>query len=168
MLHGCSHVTHLYSAMSTLRRRGAYRHLGLVECAYLFDALTVEVIADGKHLPPELLRLIVRQKGVDSISLITDAMRGADLPDGTVARLGSLELGQDAVVRDGVAFAMDGLLLCRQRLHGRPLRRTMWRQVGRTAARRGAHDDAEPGARAPPVAPQGGAGRRAGRRFVRV
>lgn len=130
VLHGCSHVTHLYSAMSTLRRRGAYRHLGLVECAYLFDALTVEVIADGKHLPPELLRLIVRQKGVDSISLITDAMRGADLPDGTVARLGSLELGQDAVVRDGVAFAMDGSCFAGSVCTADRCVRTMWRQVG--------------------------------------
>lgn len=130
VLHGCSHVTHLYSAMSTLRRRGAYRHLGLVESAYLLDALTVEIIADGKHLPPELLRLIVRGKGVDSISLITDAMRGADMPDGTVARLGSLERGQDAVVRDGVAFVMDGSCFAGSVCTADRCVRTMWKQAG--------------------------------------
>ncbi len=106
--HGCSHVTHLYSAMSTLHRRNAYRYLGLVESSYLMDELTVEIIADGKHLPSELLKLITRQKAMASISLITDAVRGAGQPDGSIIRLGSVCRGQDAVVRDGVAFVMDG------------------------------------------------------------
>lgn len=105
---GCSHVTHLYSAMSMLRRHNAYRHLGLVESAYLLDALTVEIISDGKHLPPELLKLIFKLKPHESISLITDAVRGAGLPDGSIVRLGSMDKGQDAVVRDGVAFVPDG------------------------------------------------------------
>ncbi len=105
---GCSHVTHLYSAMSMLRRHNAYRYLGLVETAYLMDELTVEIIADGKHLPPELLRLILKLKPHASISLITDAVRGAGLDDGSLIRLGSLERGQDAIIRDGVAFVPDG------------------------------------------------------------
>lgn len=127
--HGCSLVTHLYSAMSTLRRRGAYRYLGLVESAYLIDALSVEIIADGKHLPPELLRLILKEKDNDAISLITDAMRGAGQPDGTIARLGSLARGQDAIVRDGVAFVMDGSCFAGSVCTADRCVRTIWRQT---------------------------------------
>ncbi|MFQ8834038.1 MAG: N-acetylglucosamine-6-phosphate deacetylase, partial [Ruthenibacterium lactatiformans] len=60
----------------------------MVEAGLLEDAFTVQVIADGKHLPPELLRLIVKCKGADRISLITDALfaAGSDLPDGSVLR----------------------------------------------------------------------------------
>lgn len=107
--HGFTHVTHLYSGMSMLRRVGPYRHLGIVESAYLLDDVSVEIIADGKHLPPELLRLIVKCKPIDQICLVTDAMRGAGLPDGTVVKLGSLKNGQDCILEDGVAMMMDHL-----------------------------------------------------------
>ncbi len=105
--HGYTHVTHLYSGMSTLRRIGPYRHLGVVESAYLIDGLTVEIIADGKHLPPELLKLILRFKPHDRICLITDSMRGAGLSDGEIVKLGSLDKGQDVILEDGVAMLMD-------------------------------------------------------------
>lgn len=106
--HGYTHITHLYSGMSSLRRREARRYLGVVESSYLLDGLTVEVIADGVHLPPELLRLVVKHKELSSIILVTDATRGAGLPDGSVVKLGSLAAGQDVVVRDGVAYVLDG------------------------------------------------------------
>ena len=128
--HGCRHITHLYSAMSTLRRRGAYRYLGLVESAYLLDNLSVEIIADGKHLPTELLKLIVKNKDNASISLITDAMRGADMPDGSILKLGSLEKGQDALIRDGVAFVMDGSRFAGSVCTADRCIRIMWKQVG--------------------------------------
>lgn len=105
--HGYSHVTHLYSGMSMLRRIGPYRHLGVVEAAYLSDDLTVEIIADGKHLPPELLRFILKFKPLDKICLITDSMRGAGLPEGSIVKLGSLENGQDVILEDSVAMLMD-------------------------------------------------------------
>ena len=105
--HGYSLVTHLYSGMSMLRRIGAWRHLGLVESAYLIDSLDVEIIADGCHLPPELLQLILKQKPWNKICLITDSMRGAGLPEGTVVKLGSLKNGQDAILESGVAMLMD-------------------------------------------------------------
>ena len=107
LAHGYTHVTHFYSGMSGLRRVGAYRRLGIIESAYLEDALTVEIIADGKHLPPELLRLIVKGIGVGRISLITDAMRGAGLPNGSRVRLGSEKNGQLTVIEDDVAFMPD-------------------------------------------------------------
>ena len=107
MAHGYTHLTHFYSGMSGLRRVGAYRRLGLIESAYLEDGLTVEIIADGKHLPPELLRLIVKGIGIPRISLITDAMRGTGLPNGSRVRLGSLDNGQMTVIEDDVAFMPD-------------------------------------------------------------
>ncbi len=105
--HGYSHITHLYSGMSMLHRIKAHRHLGVVESAYLIDDITVEIIADGRHLPPELLRLIVRSKPIDKICLVTDSMRGMGMPEGSVVKLGSLENGQDAVIEDGVCMMMN-------------------------------------------------------------
>ena len=61
---GYSFVTHLYSGMSALHRVGPYRVLGVVESAYLFDELGVEIISDGKHLPPELLTYVAGKLGI--------------------------------------------------------------------------------------------------------
>lgn len=104
---GYTHVTHLYSGMSTIRRINAYRYLGVVESAYLIDDMTVEIIADGKHLPPELLKLIMKTKPLDKISLITDSMRGAGMPEGEWVQLGSLKHGQKVVIDGGVAMLAD-------------------------------------------------------------
>lgn len=85
---GFTDITHIYSGCSMVHRKNGYRFGGVVEAGLLEDAFTVQVIADGKHLPPELLRLIVKCKGADRISLITDALfaAGSDLPDGSVLR----------------------------------------------------------------------------------
>lgn len=104
--HGYTHVTHLYSGMSTITRHRGMRVLGVVESAYLFDELHVELIADGIHLPPELLRLIVKTKDHAKISLVTDAMRGAGMPEGP-SILGSRKNGQHVIIRDGIANMPD-------------------------------------------------------------
>ena len=104
---GYTHVTHLYSGMSTIRRINAYRHLGVIESAYLIDGMTVEIIADGKHLPPELLRFIVKMKPIEDICLVTDSMRGAGMDDGEHVLLGSLAHGQECIIDDGVAVLPD-------------------------------------------------------------
>lgn len=104
---GYTHVTHLYSGMSTIRRINAFRHLGVIESAYLIDGMTVEIIADGKHLPPELLRLIVKLKPIEDICLITDSMRGAGMKDGEHVLLGSLAHGQECIIDNGVAVLPD-------------------------------------------------------------
>lgn len=103
---GYTHVTHLYSGMSMVRRINAYRYSGVVESSYLIDEMTVEIIADGAHLPASLLKLIYKIKGADSICLVTDSMRAAGMPEGEY-RLGSLEDGQVVVVEDGVAKLQD-------------------------------------------------------------
>jgi len=106
MEHGFTHITHFYSGMSSLTRREGFRVLGVVECGYLFDQLHTEIIADGMHLPPELLRLIVKQRPHEQISLVTDAMRGAGMPEGPSV-LGSQEHGLPVVVQGGVARMLD-------------------------------------------------------------
>ena len=103
---GYTHVTHLYSAMSGVTRRNAFRFAGVVESAFLLDDMTVEIIADGIHLPPALLKLVYKIKGPDKIALITDAMRAAGMPPGE-SILGDLDNGLKVIVEDGVAKLPD-------------------------------------------------------------
>ena len=100
---GFTHITHLYSGTSTVRRINAFRYSGAVESAYLIDEMTVEIIADGKHLPESLLKLVYKIKGPDKICLITDSIRAAGLPEGEYTRPD----GRKFVVEDGVAKLMD-------------------------------------------------------------
>ena len=103
---GYTHVTHLYSATSTVVRRNCFRYAGIIEAAYLMDDMTVEIIADGVHLPESLLKLIYKIKGADHIALITDSMRAAGMPDGKSV-IGSLANGMEVIVEDGVAKLPD-------------------------------------------------------------
>ncbi len=105
---GYSMVTHFYSGNTFLQRRTHRRELGIVETGYLVDELTVECITDGIHLPPELLGYILRFKPWDKITLCTDAVRGVDLPEGTIIKLGSLTRGQDCLIQGGVSMMMHG------------------------------------------------------------
>ncbi len=79
---GYTHVTHMYSGMSGLKRINAYRISGVIESTLLINELTTEVIADGHHLPPSLMKLIIKAKGLDKVSVITDAMSAAGLGPG--------------------------------------------------------------------------------------
>ena len=103
---GYTLITHLYSAMSGVTRRNAYRYAGVIESAYLINEMDVEIIADGIHLPPPLLKLVYKIKGADRIALITDAMRAAGMPAGESV-LGSLHNGLKVIVEDGVAKLPD-------------------------------------------------------------
>ncbi|WP_102408832.1 N-acetylglucosamine-6-phosphate deacetylase [Parabacteroides bouchesdurhonensis] len=103
---GFTHITHMYSCMSSITRRNAYRYAGVVEAAYMIDDMTVEIIADGVHLPKSLLQFVYKFKGADKIALVTDSMRGAGMPDGP-SILGSLEGGQSVIIEDGVAKLPD-------------------------------------------------------------
>ena len=102
---GMSHVTHLFCAMSSVTKRGPYRDPGLLEAALTSDDLTAEFIADGRHVPPALIHLALRTKGVDKLCLVTDAMRGAGMPDGTYT-FGGRD-GQEVIVRDGISLMPD-------------------------------------------------------------
>jgi len=99
---GFSHVTHLYNGSSYIHSPNYYCRIGICESALLLDDVSVEVIADGKHVPKELLRLIYKIKGSDKMNLCTDAMCAADMPDGNY-KLGAL----DVFVEDEVAILTD-------------------------------------------------------------
>lgn len=103
---GFTHITHLYSCTSGVKRINAYRYSGVIESAFLIDEMTVEIIADGCHLPQSLLKLIYKIKGSDHIALVTDSMRGAGMPDGE-SIIGSLENGMRVIIEDGVAKLPD-------------------------------------------------------------
>ncbi len=104
--HGFSHITHFYSGTSTVTRIGAFRVAGINEFAYLFDDVSVEIIADGCHLPPSLLKLIYKIKGPSRTAPITDAMRAAGT-DLKTSRIGDSENGQEVIIEDGVAKLPD-------------------------------------------------------------
>ena len=103
---GYTLATHLYSGMNGVIRRNAFRYAGAVEAAWLIDAMDVEIIADGIHLPAPLLKLVYKIKGPGRTALITDAMRAAGMPPGE-SILGSLKNGLKVIVEDDVAKLPD-------------------------------------------------------------
>src|SRR5690606_7654529 len=92
--------------MSGMTQRNAYRYAGTIESCLLLDAIDVEIIADGVHLPEPFLKLIHKVKGTSKTILITDAMRAAGMPAGD-SILGSLKNGIEVIVEDGVAKLPD-------------------------------------------------------------
>lgn len=100
---GLSHVTHIYSTMSSVVRRGPWRVPGLLECALVYNELTTEMIADLRHLPPTLMRLVLKCKMPHRLCLVSDAMQGAGRPEGERFSLG----GQEVMVEDNVAMMPD-------------------------------------------------------------
>ena len=108
---GVQHVDHLFCAMSDRARlRPTYgfpMRGGVMEATLFFDALTTEVIADGKHLSAELLRLAYKVKGPDRLALVTDSMRAVDCPDGEYF-FGPEGTGEPVRKLDGVGVTPDG------------------------------------------------------------
>lgn len=104
---GCNLVTHLYSCTSTVTRDHGFRSLGVTESAFLRDELYAEIIADGKHLPPELIKMIIKIKGADRTVLCTDSLEiaGTDIKEGVMS--GTAFIVEDWVckLRDRSAFA---------------------------------------------------------------
>ena len=111
---GVRHVDHLFCAMSDrarLRQTQSYpMRAGLMEATLYFDELTTEVIADGRHLAADLLRLAFKIKGPDRLALVTDAMRGMDRPDGEYW-FGAEGSGERVLKLDGVGVTLDGTAL---------------------------------------------------------
>ena len=106
---GMRHATHLYCAMSELRFKNDVRNVGLREYILTDDNITAELIADNKHIPPELARMVVRAKGADKVCVVSDSLRCAGMPnDGKLYTLGSGDAAQLIRVNDGVATLADG------------------------------------------------------------
>ncbi|NMB11767.1 MAG: N-acetylglucosamine-6-phosphate deacetylase [Firmicutes bacterium] len=126
---GYSHMTHLYSGMAGVRRVNCYRVAGAIESGLLLDDLSVEVIADGKHLPGSLLQLIYKCKGAEGMALCSDSLRAAGMPEGNYF-LGSGEDGQEILVEDGVAWLRDKSAFAGSVVTGSQLIKTMVEVAG--------------------------------------
>jgi N-acetylglucosamine-6-phosphate deacetylase len=130
---GVRHVDHLFCAMSDrarLRQSQTFpMRAGLMEATLYFDELTTEVIADGKHLSPELLRLAYKMKGPDRLALVTDSMRAVDLPDGEYW-FGAEGSGERVRKMNGVGVTTDGLSLASGVMAMDHAVRTMHRDAG--------------------------------------
>lgn len=98
---GANLATHLYNAMPPLH----HREPGLVAAVLDSNDISAEIIADGIHVHPAMIRLMARCIGLERVILVTDAISAADMPDGTY-RVGSVM----ATVRDGVCRVEDGRL----------------------------------------------------------
>ncbi len=101
---GMTQVTHTFNCMSSARRRGAFREAGLLEYAMSEPEILCELIADGTHVSPTLMRALYQAKGAAGISLITDATGGAGLEDGENYALGEIS----CTVMNGVGMLADG------------------------------------------------------------
>jgi len=96
-----THFTHLYNQMKGLH----HREPGTVGYALLDEQAYVELIVDGIHVHPEMVRLVYKMKGADRICVITDAMRAKGLPDGRY-ELG----GQPVSLKNEMVTLDDGTL----------------------------------------------------------
>lgn len=99
--HGARQLTHLYNAMPPLH----HRKPGPIPAAFERDDVTAELIADGVHIHPTMVRMAFRLFGDDRMVLISDSMRATGLEDG-VYDLG----GQDVTVRGNLATLADGTI----------------------------------------------------------
>ncbi len=71
---GMTHATHFYNAMPVVYKNREFKTAGTVESIFTEGNMTVEMIADGIHVPPVMLRMIYQIKGVEKTALITDAL----------------------------------------------------------------------------------------------
>lgn len=123
---GMRHVAHTFNCMSSARRRGTRRKAGLLEVALSEPEILCELIADGHHVSPTLMKMLYRAKGASGICLVTDATAGAGLPDGARFFLGSRE----CVLSEGVCLLADRSALSGSASRIIDLVRTMVRDVG--------------------------------------
>jgi N-acetylglucosamine-6-phosphate deacetylase len=100
---GYRHITHFYNAMTGVHKQGEFKHEGAIESVYLLrDRLTVELVGDGIHVPPALMRLVYELMGPERVAMVTDSMMAAACP-GRVAEM----YGGRVIIEDGVCKLAD-------------------------------------------------------------
>ncbi|MCX5715791.1 MAG: N-acetylglucosamine-6-phosphate deacetylase, partial [Candidatus Omnitrophica bacterium] len=99
---GINHATHLFNAMRSIHHRDP----GPLPALLTDDRVSVQLIADGVHIHPEIIKLILKLKGVKNICLITDSMSSMGLPDGKYAYD-----GWNYESKDGACRYKDGTLI---------------------------------------------------------
>lgn len=94
---GMRGVTHLHNAMSAVKKVGPFRVPGMVEAGLNIDDLYTEVIADGNHVPDQLIQIAYRCKGADKIFICSDANRATGAADGIIHTCGQIFLIENGV-----------------------------------------------------------------------
>lgn len=123
---GFTHATHFYNAMTAVHKEGIYKRAGTVEGVYLVPEMTVEVVADGIHVPPTILQLVYRIKGPERVALVTDALAAACCGDEwTGGGCGDVQ----TVIEDGVCKLADRSAIAGSIATGIRLLRTMVREA---------------------------------------
>ena len=84
---GARHATHTFNAMRPLD----HREPGIIGEVLTNEELTADIIADGIHLAPEVVKLFLKAKGIERAVLITDAIAAAGMPDGNY-QLGPIQV----------------------------------------------------------------------------
>lgn len=97
---GMSHATHFYNAMPVVYKEHEFKVPGTVESVYAMQDMTVEVIADGLHVPPVMLKVLHKIKGVEHTALITDSLAYA-------ASEGDVSAEPRVIMEDGVCKLAD-------------------------------------------------------------
>lgn len=97
---GYSHATHFYNAMTSVHKKREFKYEGTIESIYLMENMSVELVADGIHVPPAILRMVHRFKGVERTCLITDAM-------GCTASNSTTLYDPRTIIEDGVCKLSD-------------------------------------------------------------
>ncbi len=100
---GYTHVTHFYNAMPGFHNKQGYKYEGTVESVYLIDDMTIECVADGIHVPPTILRMAYKIKGVERMAVITDALAVSAVEPGTDVKA----FDPRVIVEDGVCKLAD-------------------------------------------------------------
>ena len=98
---GVRHITHAFNAMPSIH----HRNPGLLTKALLDNTITLEIIADGVHIHPAVLELVLRNKPPERVCLISDGTRAVGMPNGEY-ELG----GQKTLVCQGKALLPDGTI----------------------------------------------------------
>ena len=122
---GMRSVTHTFNCMSSGRRRGIHRVAGLLEFALSEPDVSCELIADGHHVSPTLMKTLYRAKGPHGICLVTDATAGAGLQNASRFAL----FGRDCIVENGVCLLADHSALAGSAARMIDLVRIMVREV---------------------------------------
>lgn len=97
---GLSHAAHFYNAMPVVYKEHEFKVPGTVESVYALQDMTVEVIADGIHVPPVMLNVVYKIKGVEKTALITDSLAYA-------ASEGNVSSEPSVILEDGVCKLAD-------------------------------------------------------------
>jgi N-acetylglucosamine-6-phosphate deacetylase len=122
---GMRSVTHTFNCMSSARRRGVHRIAGLLEFALSQPEISCELIADGHHVSPTLMKMLYQAKGSQGICLVTDATAGAGLAEGSRFAL----FGKECIMEKGVCLLADRSALAGSAARMIDLVRMMVREV---------------------------------------